>query len=575
MQLLQKKQWVLRSRMAEPCSAEDIRRVSEEFGIPPLVASILFSNKVESFSKYLHPTLDKLYDPFLMKGMQEAVLRIEKAIQSREKILVYGDYDVDGITSTAILTRFLTENGAKDVVYRIPDRQQDGYGLKSSAIDYCQEKGISLLITVDCGITSVEEVAYGREKGVDVIITDHHECKEMLPDAVAVLNPKQKDCPYPFKSLAGVGVAFKLLHGLVLSLGLDEENFFSAYIDIVSLGTVADVMPLIDENRILVKNGLIYLAKTKNPGLKALMAQAGVDVGRISTGTVGFALAPRINAAGRIDEPSLGVELLLAENEADAVDKAKRLDEINRDRQAIEQEIFEEALLILEKNAATYAEDYVLVLAKDGWHSGVIGIVASKITEKFHKPCILISGDGTDCKGSGRSIKGFNLFEALSFSGEHLIKFGGHELAAGLTVAADKIDAFRVAINQYAKTVLSPEDFLPKLLIDTKLPICYASLSTVEKLAMMEPFGMANPNPVFYCDKLKITGIYTMSEGKHMRLSVTDGNTSAQLVGFSMGDLADKLQYGDMIDIAYHLEENVYRGERKSQILLKDLRRSS
>ncbi len=575
MQLLQKKEWVLRGEPTKVHDAEAIRKISSEHGIPPLIATLLLSNQIESISHYLEPSLDKLHDPFLMKGMEEAVLRIAKALKEKEKILIYGDYDVDGITSTAILVRFLREQGGAEVCYRIPDRFKDGYGLKSSAIDFCVEENIGLLITVDCGITSCEEVTYGKENGVDIIITDHHKCKEALPQAVAVLNPKQPGCNYPFKNLAGVGVAFKLLQGLVRHLGLDEKQFLASYIDIVSLGTIADVMPLVGENRILVKHGLDALSSTKNLGLKALMNQAGVDAGRISTGTVGFALAPRINAAGRIDEPAVGVELLLSETEDMATETAEFLDDTNRRRQLIEQEIFEDAMAMLTDGGGGYEDDTVLVLAKEGWHSGVIGIVASKITEKFNKPSILISVNGADGKGSGRSIKGFNLFEALSSCGEHLTKFGGHELAAGLTISGTDIDAFRTAINQYAQSVLSPEDFVPKLLVDAKLPIAYASLNTVDKLSIMEPFGMSNPNPVFFCNNLTITGIYTMSEGKHLRLTVTDGVTAVQVVGFSMGDLVLELSVGDVIDIAYHLDANVYRGERRSQLLLKDLRRSS
>ncbi len=574
MQRLQKKEWVLRNKSSVVQDAEVIRKISQEHGIPPLVTKILLSNQIESIAQYLDPSPEKLCDPFLMKGMEQAVLRIEKALQGQERILIYGDYDVDGITSTAIMVRFLRENGGAFVSYRIPDRMKDGYGLKASAIDFCKAEGITLLITVDCGITSCDEVAYGKENGVDIIITDHHECKAQIPDAVAVLNPKQTDCGYPFKNLAGVGVAFKLLHALVRHLGLEEKKFLASYVDIVSLGTIADVMPLVGENRILVKHGLETLVHTENVGLNALMQQAGVD-GKITTGTVGFALAPRINAAGRIDEPGIGVELLLTENKEEATDMAAFLDETNRRRQLIEQEIFDEALALLADENLAYEDDLVLVLAKDGWHSGVVGIVASKITEKYNKPCILISGDGKDSKGSGRSIHGFNLFEALSACGEHLLKFGGHELAAGLTLCNENIEAFRRAINEYAREVTEPEDFIPRLSVDTKLPISYASLNTIDKLSVMEPFGMGNPNPVFFCTNLTVTGIRTMGDGKHLRLSLTDGVTLAQAVGFSMGDLAEKLNIGDVVDIAYHLEANVYRGERRSQLLLKDLRCSS
>ncbi len=575
MQPLQKKKWVLRSKDSPACNIDTIQSVSRSNGIPPLVAKILLLYGVESFSAFLCPGLEKLHDPFLMKGMHQAVERIILAKERQETVLVFGDYDVDGITSTSILVRFLREIAIGSVLYQIPDRFRDGYGLKSTVIDFCHEQNVDLLITVDCGITSVLEVDYANSLGIDVIVTDHHECKSEIPLAVAVLNPKQPDCTYPFKKLAGVGVAFKLLQGLVRQLALDETKFFETYVDIASVGTIADVMPLVGENRILVKNGLEKLAQTKNPGLRALIKQAGVNTEHISTSSVGFGLAPRINAAGRMDDPKLGVELLLAETVAVAEEKAKQLDAMNRERQAIEQDTYEEAMQILSNESARFEKDSVLVLSKEGWHSGIIGIVASKITEKYNKPCILISCDGAESKGSGRSIRGFNLFEALSHCAEHLIRFGGHELAAGLTVLTDNIEPFREAINAYAAKHFSKEHFIPTLMIDTHLPVEYANLNTVDKLSVMEPFGMNNPNPVFYCGGLKVVGIHTMSDGKHLRLQLSDGRVLVQAVGFSMGNLAEQLAVGAEIEIAFNLEANVYHGERRAQILLKDMRLSS
>ncbi len=575
MQPLQKKKWVLRSTDSPEYNIDTIQSVSASNGIPPLVAKILLLYGIESFSAFLCPGLEKLHDPFLMKGMHQAVERIRQAILRQEKVLIFGDYDVDGITSTSILVRFLKEVGLEQVLYQIPDRFRDGYGLKSTAIDFCREQNISLLITVDCGITSISEVAYANDAGVDVIVTDHHECKSEIPSAVAVLNPKQPGCGYPFKHLAGVGVAFKLLQGLVRAMALDESLFFENYVDVVSVGTIADVMPLIGENRILVKNGLECLGATKNPGLRALMKQAGVDTAHVTTGSVGFGLAPRINAAGRMDDPKLGVELLLAETDEAAEETARLLDSINRERQNIEQEIYEEAMQILSDESERYAKDSILVLSREGWHSGIIGIVASKITEKYNKPCILISSDGGESKGSGRSILGFNLFEGLSYCSDNLIRFGGHELAAGLTVATDEIDAFREKIHAYGRKKLSEADFVPTLVIDTQLPVAYANLNTVDKLSVMEPFGMHNPNPVFYCGGLRVAGVHTMSEGKHLRLQLSDGNVFVQAVGFSMGHLAEKLMVDSRIDIVFNLEANIYRGERRVQILLKDMRLSS
>jgi len=566
--VMQKKRWTM---LAVQESPERIKELSSQYGLPPVVMTILLKRGFASFEDYVFPDTDKLHDPYLMKGMHEASARIVQALKNHEKITVYGDYDVDGITSTAILVRFLRERGG-NVSYYIPSREE-GYGVNIAAIDTIAADGSTLLITVDCGITATKEVEYAKTIGMDVVVTDHHECKDEVPLAVSVLNPKQADCSYPFKKLAGVGVVFKLLHALTLELKFHEREFFDRYIDLVSLGTVADVMPLVGENRIIVKNGLSHMSYTENRGLRALLRQAAVDMSHVSTGTVGFALAPRINAAGRIGDPGCAVELLLAEDDSTAERLAQFLDEENRERQATEQEIYNEALMLLSKDKQ-FQDDYVIVLAKKGWHHGVIGIVASKLTEKLHKPTILISLSDGEGKGSGRSIKGFNLFDALSHCEGDLIRFGGHELAAGLTVAEDSVEVFRQHINSYAYKILTKEDFIPELMIDAELPIQYLNLNTVDKLSVMAPYGMGNPAPVFLSRNLRIINIRPMSEGKHLRLGLTDGTYVVDAVGFSMGEYLDKLSINDCVDVVFHLEGNVYRGERRVQIQLKDLRHS-
>ncbi len=566
--VMQKKRWTM---LAVQESPGKIKELSSQFGLPPVVMTILLKRGFTSFEDYVFPDTDKLHDPYLMKGMHEAVKRIVQALKNGEKITVYGDYDVDGITSTAILVRFLRERGG-NVSYHIPNREE-GYGVNIAAIDTIAADGTTLLITVDCGITATKEVDYAKTIGLDVVVTDHHECKDEVPDAVSVLNPKQADCNYPFKKLAGVGVVFKLLHALTLALKFHEREFFDRYIDLVSLGTVADVMPLVGENRIIVKNGLAHMCYTENRGLRALLRQAGVDVAHISTGTVGFALAPRINAAGRIGDPGCAVELLLAEDDSTAERLAQFLDEENRARQATEQEIYHEALMLLSKDKR-YQDDYVIVLASAGWHHGIIGIVASKLTEKLHKPTILISLSDGEGKGSGRSIKGFNLFEALTHCEDDLVRFGGHELAAGLTVSKDSVETFRQHINSYARKILTKDDFIPELMIDAELPIQYLNLNTVDKLSVMAPYGMGNSAPVFLCRNLRIINLRPMSEGKHLRLGLTDGTYVVDAVGFSMGEYLDELSINDCVDVVFHLEGNVYRGERRVQIQLKDLRHS-
>ena len=567
---MQKKKWKLLSLTD---SSEHIMELSRRYGLPPVVTTILLKRGLESFDDYVFPGTDKLHDPFLMKGMSEAVKRIICALAQGEHITVYGDYDVDGITSTAILVRFLRERGAF-VSYYIPDRTEEGYGINREAIDYIAAEGNTLIITVDCGITAVKEVAHANTLGVDVIVTDHHECKDNVPEAIAVLNPKQPDCLYPFKKLAGVGVVFKLLQALARELKLHAEELMDSCIDIVSLGTVADVMPLIGENRIIVKRGLELMGYTQNRGLRALIRQADVDPAHITTGTIGFVLAPRINAAGRIGDPKTAVSLLLSENDKIACEFAYQLDETNRERQAIEQGIYEEALAMLAADKS-YEEDAVIVLAHEGWHHGIIGIVASKITEKLNKPAILISLMQGMGKGSGRSIKGFNLFEALSFCEKDLVKFGGHELAAGLTVNEENLPDFCRHINQYAKEILSDGKCVPELVIDAELPIAYMNLNTVDKLCVMMPYGMGNAAPVFLCRGLTVLSLRPMSEGKHMRLTVTDGTYVVDAVGFSMGEYLQNLSVHDCIDIVFQLDSNVFRGERRVQVLLKDLRFSA
>ncbi|MBQ4517820.1 MAG: single-stranded-DNA-specific exonuclease RecJ [Clostridia bacterium] len=564
---MQNKRWKMRS--GQNC-AEQVKQLSEMYGIPPLVTSILLKRDVESFDEFINPNVDKLCNPFFMKDMSKATKRIAEALANKETIAVYGDYDVDGITSTAILTHFLRSHGG-DVLYYIPDRLGEGYGMNVHAVEKLAKRGVSLIITVDCGITAVEEVEHAKSLGIDVIVTDHHECKDNVPHSIAVLNPKQADCEYPFKKLAGIGVVFKLLQALTEELKFHMQALYDEYLDIVALGTIADVMPLTGENRIIVKNGLKQISYTSNRGIRALIKQSEIDSAHITTGTVGYVLAPRINAAGRIGAPESAVELLLAKDDSAADKYAQLLNNENRQRQEIEQRIFEDAQAML-GDYQNLDDESVLVLAKEGWHHGIIGIVASKITERLNKPCILISLENGLGKGSGRSIKNFNLFAALSHCSEYLVKFGGHELAAGLTVTEENLESFRQAINQFAKDTLTEDDYISEITIDAELPIDYLNLNTVEKFSIMAPYGMGNPSPVFLCKNLAVTAIRTLSEGKHLRLNLSDGRYAVSAIGFSMGELAAKLKVYDTVDIVFNLDVNTYRGERKIQILLKDLR---
>ncbi len=564
---MKKKKWIY---MHKEHSLEDVKNISETYEIAPVIATILLNRGITEPDNFLAPSEDALLDPFLMLGMEKATSRILDAINNGEKIAIYGDYDVDGITSTAIMVKFLRSHRA-DVIYYIPDRHEEGYGINMDAIDKIHSSGVSLLVTVDCGITAVKEIAYAKELGIDTIITDHHECKEETPDAFCLLNPKQPDCQYPFKRLAGVGVAFKLLQALTLKMHFHMRELIDEYIDLVAIGTIADVMPLVGENRIIVKRGLELLKYTVNRGIRALADVAEINLSDVQTGTIGFMLAPRINAAGRMGDPRCAVELLLSKDEMSAKRYAQILNDKNCERQETEISILEDALNIIE-TTPSIKDDFVIVLAHEGWHHGIIGIVASKISERFNKPCILISTDEENGKGSGRSIRSFNLFKALENSSHLMQKFGGHDLAAGLSIKPENIDEFRNEINAYAKGLLTEDDFMPILYIDSELPPAYINMNTAEKLSILEPYGMGNACPLFYTKDLKISQIRPLSDGKHIKLILTSGEYCIESVGFNMGELLDILKIDDTIDIAFSIDINIYRGARQLQVLLKDVK---
>ena len=565
---MQAKKWIMREKNY---SKDEIISLSKELGLPPVVISILLIRGIKDVRRFVNSDMSLLHDPYLMKDVKEATERIVNAINSKEKITVYGDYDVDGITATVVLMRFLKSHGAI-VDFYIPDRLEEGYGINTDAIDAIASRGTSLLITVDCGITAVAEIEYAKKKGMDVIVTDHHECKEELPKASFVINPKQPACNYPFKKLAGVGVVFKLIQAITIRLRFHMKELIEEYIDLVALGTVADVMPLEDENRIIVKNGLNHILYTTNHGLKALIKMAEIKTGTITTSTIGFGLAPRINAAGRMGKSHYAAALLLSESEREAERYASILEEENRERQALENEIYGEAIEIINQSAGL-KEDYVLVLEHARWHHGIVGIVASKISEKYNKPCILISTDEEGIgKGSGRSIKSFNLFEALSECSDKLLKFGGHELAAGLGIKQSEIKAFRKAINDIAKRKLEPEDFVPVIHIDTEMPIEYLNLNTAEKITVLQPYGMGNSSPVFYTSNLTVMSAKALSDGKHLKMGLIKNDLYIDAIGFGMGDRANLLKKGDKVDVVYNLDINVFRGEKQAQIHLRDLR---
>ena len=492
---------------------------------------------------------------------------------NKDKIMIYGDYDVDGITSVAALWRYLTFKGA-DVCCYIPERVNEGYGLNTQAIQRFAEEGVKLIITVDSGITAHEEIEFAKSINIDVVITDHHECREELPDAVAVVNPHRQDSNYPFKELAGVGVVFRLICAYEGNKNL--STICSKYCDIVALGTVADVMPIIGENRIIVKHGLASLVNTKNKGLCALIEQSfserkSAQRKNITASSIGFGLAPRINAAGRIGDVNKALKLLITENKAEADNIATYLCSINRERQLVENMIFEEAVMQIESNH-DFDNDKVIVLVSEKWHLGVIGIVASKITERYKLPSILISVDGDVGKGSGRSVKGFNINEAISTCKSLLIKYGGHELAAGLTIDKNNVDAFRQAINEYARSAFDFDSVCNYLNADFEIDVKDITVEHAKQLVSMEPFGLQNPLPMFFIKDVLIKEMYSIGEGKHLKLIIEKNGYLATALYFGMPIERFSFSEGDVVDIMSNIDLNDFRGTLSVQAVLKDVR---
>lgn len=560
-----RKQWIINT-----IPDEKVDVLSEQLKISHLLSKVFLSRGIEDkqyIKQFINPSMDDLYDPFLFKDMEKAVNRIIKAVKDKEKILIFGDYDVDGITSTSILYDFLKKNGAS-IGYYIPDREE-GYGLSIGALAKVVEEGVSLIITVDCGITAFEEVEYINDKHVDIIITDHHECKKELPQGYAVVSPTRHDCSYPFKELAGVGVVFKLVRALSEKMGLNDQSI--NYIDLVALGTVADVVTLLDENRIIVKHGLQRIKDTSNKGLKALIDISGYKDKPITSYTIGFVLAPRINAAGRIGDASLAVRLFTTEDENEAIEISKKLNEQNIYRQETEQGIFCDVLTKIESTVNLEKEKVIVVWGK-GWHHGIIGIVASKISDSYHRPCILIAIEDGLGKGSGRSIEGFNLFEALSHCACLLDKFGGHEQAAGLSIQEENIEKLKEMLNKYADKTLSDSDLIPKIRVDFEVTKEDITEDSVKELDLLSPFGAGNPSPVFTYKNLMVEGIRTVGNDKHIKLTFKDNDTFIDAIGFNRGYFADIYSQTDVVDVVCSLEINSWNNVDSIQMNIKELK---
>lgn len=544
--------------------------ICEKYNLNKVIGKIIVNRHVvndEDVRIFITPTRDDFHDPFLFKGMDIAVDRIIKAINNKEKILIYGDYDVDGITSTTVLKKYLMDRGITVDTY-IPNRLHEGYGLNKNAIDTIKERNIDLIITVDCGISAIEEVNYAINLGMDVIVTDHHEVGEKLPNALAVIDAKRKDNTYPFRSLAGVGVVFKLIQALSIKLEIKPEEYLK-YLDLVCVGTISDIVPLEGENRTIAKLGLMLIKVTRNLGLRELIKSSGYK--EIDSNTISFGVAPRINACGRMGHEEEALKLFLAEDLESATKITKELNEYNTLRQSTEKAIYEDAVQQIEKNHLD--ENNSIVLGGKGWHHGVIGIVSSKVTDKYYKPSILLSFEDDIAKGSGRSVPGFDLYEGLTKCEDLLEKYGGHSMAVGLTLKKENLDKFKERFEQIAKEK-NIKELVPIIYIEDELKLKDINMDLVKSLSILEPFGEANKVPLFLIKNLKIDSIRALSEGRHLKLTLRDENFVINAIGFELGYLAEEYRIGDRIDVVGTLEINSFNGFSSIQINMKDIRKS-
>jgi len=545
----------------------------KELNISETLARILINRNVETIEDakvFLNPVIDELHNSFNMKGMEAAVCRLEKAITNGEKICIYGDYDVDGITSVSILYMILKELGA-NVVYYIPNRLDEGYGLNTEAIEKILNDDVDLIVTVDCGINSINEVELVNKRNRDIIITDHHQCSDVLPEAYSVINPNQRDCNYPFKHLAGAGVSFKLASALAQEM--DRYEIIKDIIDLAALGTVADVVTLLGENRIIVKNGLDKMRTHPNIGIEALAKVSGVDISNINTYHLSFILGPRLNAAGRLSNPNIGVELLTTDDREQAYEMAKVLNEINMKRQKIENDIIEEAINLINREVNLKREK-VIVLAADNWHIGVIGIVASKITEKYNLPTVLISVDGDIGRGSARSVPNFDLYKAMSRCSFLFEKFGGHQMAAGFVIKKENISKLKNLINEIVMEMLDDKEIVPEILIDYKIDSINTLPQLMEEIEMLKPHGEGNPVPVFIFRNLIIKDMRLLSNNKHLLLQLSDGTDIVKGIGFNIGFIFNYIAVNEKIDIICSVEKNIWNGTESIQLNIKDINKA-
>ena len=558
--MIKKKRWRISTSDKEQ---ENI--LIRELGVNPIVAKLMVNRHidVDEGRRFLQGSLSDLLDPFALKDMDVAVSLVQETIEKHKPIVIYGDYDVDGITATSVLYRFLKMLGA-DVTYYIPERQSEGYGLNLEALEHLIERETSLVITVDCGISSYDIVEAVRDR-IDMIITDHHTAPDLIPRAKAVINHKQKDCPYKDKNLSGVGVAFKLCQALWLT---KHGEWYLDDLDIVALGTVADVVPLVGENRIIVKAGLEKMNSQPNLGIKKLIDVAGLHERTITSGHIGFTLAPRLNAAGRVTHATRAVELLVTDDGDIAEAIAEELNETNRERQELERNIHELARIDVANQG--HKADYVTVVAGEGWHPGVIGIVASRLVEEFYKPTLVISIHDGVGKGSCRSIDGFNIYDALKSCEDLLLQFGGHSAAAGFSIDAQRIDELRERLTEYCKKIVTAEEYIPVVAIDAELPVDDIDVDIIDRVSALEPYGMANSTPVFAVMEATVQDIMLMGQLKnHCKVIFATSNGTVDAIAWNRPDLFKSIFVGSVVKVAFSLQKNEWQGMVSPQLMIQ------
>lgn len=543
----------------------------KEINVSEPIAKALVNRGITTYDEakwFFRPSIEHLHSPFLMNGMKEAAERLSKAIDEGEKILIYGDYDVDGTTATSLLMLFLKKLGAK-VDFYVNDRKTEGYGIALTGINYAASQHVKVIVTVDCGITAIEPIKHCRDKGIDVIICDHHEAKAERPCALAILDAKQADCDYPFKELSGCGVAFKLACALCEIRGIDKELAFE-FLDFVALAVAADIVPIIEENRVLMAEGIKRLQLAKRPGLKALAEVSGLDIERMSTSSIVFALSPRINAAGRLDHAREAIKLLTAQDETDAQEAAKHLGDLNTSRREIDAQVFSEAEEDAKKLLTQYASS--IVLYKPDWHLGVIGIVASRIVERFYLPTIILTENDGILKGSARSVIGFNLFNAISNCESYLIQFGGHEMAAGLSMHIEQLDEFRAAFDAHCAEKLDFELRTPAIQIDAELKLEQITANFYNVLKQFEPCGPGNRHPLFLTRNLTLAAPPKLMKDQHVRFTVRDTDRRTfDVIGFNMKHYFEALkEEGRTVSMVYSIDENDWN--KTLQLRVRDLK---